>query len=281
MPVSFDFLKIGQTYERPFLAELWGYKAFQAISRGVVTPSGTNYIILFVTKEKQEVFTQYNDYLDGSMLYWEGEEKHGSDLRIIRAKEDGDEIHLFYREIHHSPFLYFGKLILEQYFLHSDKPSRFIYQLAGHNERNILEDIDAHQEEFQSLTATERQSILQSRLGQGVFRSQLINKWGGCSVTGLSNISLLRASHIKPWRDSNNHERLDSNNGLLLNPSLDHLFDKGFISFNEDGAILTSTILAESEMKILYVKPTMTLRKLTDPLVAYLDYHRKHVYKPY
>jgi len=51
---NFDSLKIGQEYDRPYLAELWGYKGFQAISKGVVTPANTNTIILFVTKEKQE-----------------------------------------------------------------------------------------------------------------------------------------------------------------------------------------------------------------------------------
>lgn len=69
MPVSLEKLKIGQEYERPSLADIWGYKGFQAISRGVVTPSGTKYIILFVTKQKQEALTQYNDYLDGELLH--------------------------------------------------------------------------------------------------------------------------------------------------------------------------------------------------------------------
>lgn len=69
MPVSLEKLKIGQEYERPYLADIWGYKGFQAISRGVVTPSGTKYIILFVTKQKQEALTQYNDYLDGELLH--------------------------------------------------------------------------------------------------------------------------------------------------------------------------------------------------------------------
>lgn len=86
MPVSFEKIHIGKEYERPYLADIWGYKAFQAISRGVVTPAGSNYIILFVTKEKQEALTQYNDYLDGDLLHWEGEEKHSSDDRVINAK---------------------------------------------------------------------------------------------------------------------------------------------------------------------------------------------------
>ena len=123
MPVSFEGLSIGQEYDRPHLANIWGYKGFQAISRGVITPAGMNYIILFVTKEKQEALTQYNDYLEGNLLHWEGEEKHSSDRRIIGAESVNDEIHLFYRDIHHSPFTYYGKVILKSYNLHSAEPS--------------------------------------------------------------------------------------------------------------------------------------------------------------
>lgn len=72
MPVSLEKLKIGKEYDRSYLANIKGYKGFQAIYRGVVTPSGSNCIILFVTKEKQEALTQYNDYLDGGLMHWEG-----------------------------------------------------------------------------------------------------------------------------------------------------------------------------------------------------------------
>lgn len=103
MAVSFEGLVIGKEYDRPLLAKMWGYEGFQAISRGVVTPSGQNIIILFVTRDKQESLTQYDDYIDGDSLYWEGEAKHGSDDRIANAQASGDAIHLFYRVAHHSP----------------------------------------------------------------------------------------------------------------------------------------------------------------------------------
>ena len=79
MQISFKALEFGQSYERPFLAKLWGYQSFHAISKGVITPANTKYIILFVTKDKQQALPQYNDYIDGNMLFWEGEEKHSSD----------------------------------------------------------------------------------------------------------------------------------------------------------------------------------------------------------
>src|SRR5436190_22707933 len=92
--MNMAFLKIGARYTRPELAKEWGYDSHHAISRGVVTPQGEKVIILFVTRIKQESLTQYNDYLSGDLLFWEGQEKHGTDDRVITAEKAGDEIHL-------------------------------------------------------------------------------------------------------------------------------------------------------------------------------------------
>ena len=113
MPVSFKSLVVGNSYDRLFLSELWGYRGFQAIARGVVTPANSKIIVLFVTEEKQESLTQYRDFLEGNLLHWEGEERHSSDDRVINAAAAGDEIHLFYRKMHHSPFVYMGPVQLE------------------------------------------------------------------------------------------------------------------------------------------------------------------------
>lgn len=145
MPVSFEDLKVGQEYERPYLADVWGYKGFQAISRGVVTPSGTNLIVLFVTKQKQEALTQYNDYLDGDLLHWEGEEKHSSDTRIIFSESANDEIHLFYRDIHHTPFVYYGLIYLKEHRIFIEKPSQFVFSIGSKIQSlNIFDDIELH-----------------------------------------------------------------------------------------------------------------------------------------
>lgn len=70
-------------------------------------------------------------------------------------------------------------------------------------------------EKSQSLKDTEKKAIVLSRIGQGTFRKELINYWGCCSVSGITSTWILIASHIKPWRVSNNNERLDVYNGLL------------------------------------------------------------------
>ena len=148
--VNFEGFVIGTEYERPQLAECWGYRSHHAISRGVVTPAGTRYIVLFVTKEKQESLTQYRDFVEGDVLHWEGEEKHGSDDRIVHAQRKGDEIHLFYRERHHSPFVYLGPITLIDYERRTDMPSRFLFRieaLSGVSESDPLKDVERHERE--------------------------------------------------------------------------------------------------------------------------------------
>lgn len=280
MPVSFTSLKFGQSYERPFLAKLWGYQSFHAISKGVITPAGTNFIIFFVTKDKQEALTQYNDYIDGNMLFWEGEEKHSSDKRVIEAKKKGDEIHLFYREVHHTSFVYFGKISLTDYQLREDKPSEFVFRINSlSSELDAFKEVREHAAEYKTLAVTEQEQVVISRLGQGNFRRNVIRLWGSCSVTGLQNVSLLRASHIKPWKDSNNNERLTPYNGLLLIPDYDFLFDRGYIAFKNNGDVLVSSRLSPFARKVFDVRDDLQLRRVFPENKEYLEFHRSEVFE--
>jgi predicted restriction endonuclease len=279
--ISFEKLAISQKYDRPYLAKLWGYDGHSGISRGVITPATNNkIIILFVTKEKQNTFTQYNDYIKGNLLYWEGEKKHGSDLKIASSKETNSKIYLFYRSIHHSPFIFYGEIFLKNFVQKYDKPSEFTFIISSLSEPNtLLDEIKEHDQEFRTLNDTEKDSIIKSRIGQGKFRKSLIEKWGACSVTNLSNLSLLKASHIKPWRACDNVERLDPNNGLLLHPSLDHLFDIGLITFDERGNIVISSLLSKVDLETLNVSSDMALSHISEITKEYLEYHQTHVFQ--
>lgn len=280
MPVNFKSLKFGESYERPLLARLWGYQSFHALSKGVVTPAGTKYIIFFVTKDKQEALTQYNDYIDGNLLFWEGEEKHISDKRVVAAAKNGDEIHLFYREIHHTPFVYFGKISLTDYQLRQDVPSEFVFRLeALSSEIDAFKEVREHAAEYKTLAITQQEQIVISRLGQGDFRRNVIRLWGSCSVTGLQNVSLLRASHIKPWKDSNNTERLTPYNGLLLIPDYDFLFDRGYISFKSNRSVVVSQRLSWFARKVFDVRDDLQLRRVFSENKEYLEFHRSEVFK--
>ena len=96
--------------------------------------------------------------------------------------------------------------------------------------------------EMPTLQETEKQSLIQARRGQGIFRANVQRIERHCRITKVNRPEHLIASHCQPWRDSNNNERLDGENGLLLTPTVDHLFDKGFISFEGNGRLIISPV---------------------------------------
>lgn len=130
MPVTFEKIKLGQLYSRPYLADVWGYSGYQALARGVVTPREDNKIILFVTEEKQDFQEQYRDRLRGDKLEWEGPTDHFAEGRMVNASRAGDEIHVFHRERHHSDFTYLGKASIIEKNLNSHAPSRFTFTVG-------------------------------------------------------------------------------------------------------------------------------------------------------
>ena len=128
------------------------------------------------------------------------------------------------------------------------------------------------------LTTTERSTLILSRVGQGVFRKQLLSYWQGCAVSKFNKLDILVASHIKPWKDSDNHERMDLYNGLLLLPNYDKLFDKGYISFDMTGKIIYSRYISDVDMNILSLSKKTTLVKLEDKHKQYLKFHNKNYF---
>jgi putative restriction endonuclease len=128
-----------------------------------------------------------------------------------------------------------------------------------------------------NLSKLERQQLVKARIGQGEFRENLVTMWGKCCVTGCTYIVVLRASHIKPWRDSTDYEKLDKFNGLLLSPNLDALFDKGLISFRNSGEILVSSVLSDSSVKVLGCPKDAKL-SLQPEHAKYLTWHRENIF---
>lgn len=119
-------LKVFGEYDQKTLAQLWGYKSYDAIRRGIVTPSNSDIIILFVTEEKASYATQYVDKLEGNRLHMAGENGHVNDKRISSNLNGGkDTIYLFYRAVHHTPYVYYGPVTLTEFVEYSDKPSHF------------------------------------------------------------------------------------------------------------------------------------------------------------
>lgn len=129
--------------------------------------------------------------------------------------------------------------------------------------------------------STEAERLVVQRLGQSFFRDSLLDYWQErCCVTGLIVPSLLRASHIKPWaKCETDDERLDVFNGLLLAPHVDALFDGGWISFADDGALLISNMLSIAARSQLGISTNWRLRALKPEHSLYLAFHRKYEFR--
>jgi len=120
----------------------------------------------------------------------------------------------------------------------------------------------------------EKEVITKYRIGQSFYRKQLIDFWkGSCSISGFNKTELLVASHIKPYRACKKHEKYDVYNGLLLTPNYDKLFDLLLISFENDGKILISDRLNESDRLLLGIHKEDHI-KLQAKHLKYLTYHR-------
>lgn len=131
-----------------------------------------------------------------------------------------------------------------------------------------------------ALADTDRLAIILARRGQGKFKSNVQAVEYRCRVTGVERLEHLRASHIQPWRDSDNSQRLDGENGLLLTPSLDHLFDRGFISFENNGRLLISSTAHQASLRRMGVPldGRFTVGAFTERQRSYLDFHRNDVF---
>jgi putative restriction endonuclease len=131
-----------------------------------------------------------------------------------------------------------------------------------------------------NLGPTERAQLSMARRGQGRFRRDVAAIETSCRVTGISNQGFLRASHIKPWRSSSDQERLTGHNGLLLAPHIDLLFDQGWISFGDDGAILVAPSLDQG-VSSRWIDPNRKTdsRPFNAVQQEFLAYHRREIFR--
>jgi len=130
------------------------------------------------------------------------------------------------------------------------------------------------------LRETEKQALIKARRGQGLFRQNVARIEHFCRVTRVDRPEHLIASHIKPWRESDNHERLFEGNGLLLTPTIDHLFDRGFISFENRGELLISPVAHEDSLNKMGIitNRIVNVGDFAEPQREFLEFHRTNVF---
>ena len=143
-------------------------------------------------------------------------------------------------------------------------------------ERKLEKDIEIDP----NVRETERQSIIRARVGQGLFKERVSKIETKCRVTGVENPVHLIASHCKPWRDSTNEERLNGENGLLLTPSIDHLFDRGFIGFKNNGNLIISPVAHRPSLQRMGIEMMngQNVGGFSDGQKTFLDFHRSAVF---
>jgi hypothetical protein len=131
--------------------------------------------------------------------------------------------------------------------------------------------------------ANERASLsalILARRGQGLFKQRVRQVEVRCRITGVDRIEHLRASHCEPWRDSTDSERLDGKNGLLLTPSIDHLFDRGFISFEPGGRLLVLPVAHRASLERMGVPMggRVNVGAFSAGQRRYLEFHQERVF---
>jgi hypothetical protein len=132
----------------------------------------------------------------------------------------------------------------------------------------------------QTIPETTRQAVVMARRGQGLFKQNVQRIESYCRVTQVDQIEHLRASHCKPWRDASNVERLDGENGLLLTPDVDHLFDRGFISFEDNGTVLVSPVVHRESLHRMGLDDALrrNVGGFSEGQRSYLSFHRESVF---
>jgi len=155
-----------------------------------------------------------------------------------------------------------------------------LLSLIGHQINIAIEE--GQEREIKNRTdidVTEKYQLVRSRVGQGQYRSNLERHEAGCRVTGVTDKRFLTASHIKPWAKSDDFEKLDGNNGLLLSPHIDRLFDRGFISFEDSGHLILSSSLPSDVVSAWKLHNPAIRRALSNKQAAYMAFHRKEIFR--
>lgn len=158
--------------------------------------------------------------------------------------------------------------------------------LSNHDPHIQVDPISDYEDEIesqiQSATAigpTQKSQLIQARRGQGKFRQNVRKFESACRISMVSDEQFLIASHIKPWRISNDSERLDGENGLLLAPNIDCLFDHGFISFADNGNLLVAGVCDRGCMTQLGIPVgNFNCGQFTEGQKKYLQHHRNEIW---
>jgi hypothetical protein len=167
-----------------------------------------------------------------------------------------------------------GLLLLKLIEDHAD-PAVRVHLVVLADEGKAASDLLDDMQALQTVpSSTERDALTKARLGQGLFRQRVAELESVCRVTGLARQEFLVASHIKPWRDCDNRERLSGSNGLLLSPHIDKLFDRHWISFDSGGQLIWQHEAAGEALRCWGIEGVNLIRPFNREQEDFLQVHR-------
>ena len=166
------------------------------------------------------------------------------------------------------------------YYPYNEQPIIPENNVKNKREKELLKDISSIEKGItdSKLEGKEKDVIIKARVNQSEFRQQLLERYQKCCLCSITDKALLIASHIKPWSESGASEKLDVENGFLLCPNHDKLFDSGLISFADSGKTMISKHLKYDDISALNINENILI-PLTEANKKYLTYHREHIFK--
>lgn len=306
----FNQLQLGELYSKKDLAAVLGEDSLVSVREGVYSCKNSSCYLLFVDLEKdgKEERFHFNEYFEEDYFHWDSQTTQHIDSPKIQSVVSGElEPHLFARLVQKvkgqtQSFVYCGRLKYSEHDSSTAKPVHIVFQSIDYDDYTDNDDLvniylwkpeksgktsgttiskkgvisEERKKNYRKPTTTERSGLVVSRVGQGYYRQQLIEKFDGkCAVTGISIRSILIASHIVPWAYANDKERLDVDNGILLSPLYDALFDKQYISFDRFGRIMFDNCTREEVLDSGLSENDRI--EVDDKMEFYLARHRRNI----
>ena len=253
--MSFEKMVIGDLYSKSDLSEIFDNPNIKIIREGIynLNPNDSFFFVDLEKKGKEDRF-HFDDFFEEEFFHWDSQTtQHINTPKIQEIVNEKRTPHLFIRVVPRiknktQPFVYCGRLKYVEFEEGTSKPVHIIFQNIDFQDETVNQNlIDVYtwkpgkigkttkskiskkgivskerQRNYTKPNQTERSGLVTTRVGQGYYRQQIRIKWNNqCPVTGSSLIGILISSHIVPWSECNNEERLDVENGILLSPNVD------------------------------------------------------------
>ena len=305
----YEVLKVGSKYSKNELVLLLSEPSLSTVREGVYSCKTSSSYLLFVDLEKADKETRFHfdDFFEGDYFHWDSQTTQHIQSPKIQSLINGELTPYLFVRIKQKeksktlPFVYCGRLAFSEYEEGTARPVHIVFQNIDYDDftdnRGLLDIYSwtpskigkttkstikksgsvssSRKNQYRKPNETERTGLVTSRVGQGYFRQQVLQRWDGkCAVTGSDVLSILIASHIIPWSEASDDERLDVDNGILLSPLYDALFDKHLISFDDDGNILFSPTMSDDHIGQLGISINAKI-SVKRGMLKYLARHRE------